>query len=348
MKLPATRTEAFLARFAAAPDPGVRALLFYGPDAGLVRERAMAASRAIVADLRDPFRVAELAGAALAADPARLADEVQALSLTGGRRVVRVREAGDAQGALFERFLRAAGPGDGLVVVEAGDLAPRSSLRRAFEAADDAVAVACYADGPRELRALVRDTMAPHRITLAPEAVEYLVDNLGGDRGLSRQELGKLALYVGDGGTLDAETAMALVGDSAQVSLDDIVYAACAGELAALERALQRAFDEGAAAVSVLRALSRHVQRLHLTGARIAAGADAEEAIARLRPPVFFRFKDRFRRQLALWPPPRAAEALAALVAAERNTKRTGLPPETVCRDALIRIARGAAAPPRV
>jgi DNA polymerase-3 subunit delta len=342
LRLTAARIEPFLARFIAAPDPDIRALLLYGPDQGLVCERADDLARAIVADLRDPFRVAALGATSLVADPALLADETQALSLTGGRRVLRVKEAGDAVGGMFERWLKSPGPGDTLVVVEAGDLPLRSSLRRAFEAAKNAAAIPCYGDGPRELRELARAVMAAHGITIAGEALDYLAANLGGDRGLSRQELEKLALYVGDGGRLGYGDAAAVVGDSAALTLEDVVHAASGGDAAGLERALSRAFEEGEAPVTVLRALTRHFQRLHLTGARIAAGAAAEEAMGKLRPPVFFKDKERFGRELRLWPKARAQEALLLLTAAERNAKRTGPPPDAICRDALLRIARSA------
>src|SRR5262245_21610819 len=128
MKLAAARVAGFLRR----PDPDIRAVLFYGPDAGLVRERADVLARTVSPDLRDPFQVADLTAAALAADPARLADEAAQISLMGGRRVVRVREASDGLAQLCARFL-ADPAGDGLVVVEAGDLPGRSALRRAFD-----------------------------------------------------------------------------------------------------------------------------------------------------------------------------------------------------------------------
>ncbi|HUZ75893.1 MAG TPA: DNA polymerase III subunit delta [Stellaceae bacterium] len=338
MKLPPARVE----RFLDAPEPGMRAVLLFGPDAGLVRERADRLAAAIVPDRHDPFRVAELAAEALAADPARLNDEAQALSLVPGRRVVRVREAGDAVGALFDRFFAKLPPGDSLIVVEAGDLPARSSLRRAFEGARAAACIGCYADGRTELGALVRSVMGARRIAVTAEAMEYLVDHLGGDRLLSRQELDKLALYAGDGGRLDYDAASAIVGDSATITVEDAVFAAAEGDLAALERALGRAFDEGEAPVGVLRAGLRHFQRLHLAATRVAAGARPEEAIERLRPPVFFKLRERFLGQLRRWPAGRAAAALVTLTEAERNAKRAGLPPEAICRDALLRLARGA------
>jgi len=339
MKLAAPRISAFLAK----PDAAMRAALIYGPDAGLVRERADRIAAAICPDLRDAFRVADLTAAALLADPARLNDEAAALSLVGGRRVVRVREAGDAVGALFERFLSSPPPGDSMVVVEGGELAARSSLRRAFEDATIAVAIPCYADGRRELEELVREVLGAHRVAIDSDAMAYLVGHLGGDRLASRRELEKLALFAGDGGRVGLAEATQSVGDGAAMTMDDIVYAAAEGDAPALERTLMRAFLEGEMPVSVLRALMRHFQRLHLVQARIAAGAGDEDALRSLRPPLFFKLQDRFKRQLRVWSQARAAHALTLLTQAELNAKTTGLPAEAICRDALLRIARGAA-----
>lgn len=342
MKLPAARIAAFIK----APDVGMRAALVYGPDAGLVKERAEKIARSISPDLTDAFRVAELDPDMLPKDPARLHDEAASLNLMGGRRLVRVQDAGDGVGPIFDRFFKDPPPGDAFIVVSAGDLPPRSALRKAFESAKNAAAIACYLDGPRELGELAREVFASHKITARPEAMQYLVSHLGGDRGISRQELEKLALYVGDGGTVDESAALDAVGDSAELTTDEAVFAAADGDTAQLERALNRAFGEGAQPVSLIRSELRHFQRLHLAGARQAAGKSEEEAL-KFRPPLFFKFVDRFKRQLRLWPPARAEAAMNALNEAEARMKTTGLPAETICREALLRIARGARAASR-
>jgi len=64
----------------------------------------------------------------------------------------------------------------------------------------------------------------------------------------------------------------------------------------------------------------------------------------RLRPPLFFKLIDRFKRQLRIWPPARAGAVLEALHEAEAQAKTTGFPADTICRAALTRIARHAAA----
>jgi DNA polymerase-3 subunit delta len=342
MKLPAQRVASFLS----SPDAGTRAALIYGPDAGLVRERGTRVATAICSDVNDAFRVTDLDAGGLTHDAARLNDEASSLSLIGGRRLIRIRDADDRCGTVFDKFFKALPPGDAFILVEAGDLSPRSSLRKAFESAKAAVAIACYLDGPRELAELAREVFAAHKISARPDAMQYLAAHLGGDRGISRRELEKLALYVGDGGVVDEEAVMAAIGDSAELSVDDVVFAAADGDASHLERALNRAFGEGAQPVSLLRAELRHFQRLHLAGSRLAAGKSEDEAL-KLRPPLFFKLIDRFKRQLRVWPPSRAQAALDALNTAEAQTKTTGLPAETICREALMRIARGARAKAR-
>jgi len=339
VKLPAQRIGGFLKQ----PDATARAALIYGPDAGLVRERAEVLAASICPNLGDVFRVVELTADALVDDAARLNDEAASLSLVGGRRLIRVRDADDSVGALFDRFFKSPPPGDAFIVVEADDLGPRSTLRRAFEGAKNAAAIACYLDGPREIGELAREVLGARRITVRPEAMQYLTAHLGGDRQVSRRELEKLALYAGDGGVVGEDEVLAAVGDSAELTIDDVVFAAADGDAAQLERALTRAFGEGAQPVAILRAELRHFQRLHLAGARLAEGGSEEEAL-RLRPPLFFKLVDRFKRQLRLWPPQRAAAMLEALDAAEAQAKTTGVPAEAVCRAALLSIAREAVA----
>ena len=334
--------------FARAPDPAAQAVLVYGPDQGLVRERADCLTRAVAEDLADPFRVAELSAGQLQDDPARLGDEAAALSLTGGRRVVRLRDAGDALATTLSDFL--ADPvGDALIVVEGGDLPARSSLRKLFEGAGNGAALACYRDDSRSLMKLIRETLGAAGLEIAPEALDFLAANLGGDRQLTRRELEKLVLYKGEAGSapttgrrIELDDALALVGDSAALTLDDLAFALADGDLAGLERSMRRALAEGAAPIGLLRAAARHLLRLHIVAGTSAAGTPMEDALRRLRPPVFWKLKARFVGQAGRWSPERLSRALARFVEAESESKRSGAPAEALTARALLEVAANA------
>ena len=91
MKIPFRDIEPFVK----SPNPAIRAILVYGPDSGLMRERATIMAKTIVPDLTDPFNVALLSPDILKDDPARLTDEANAISMMGGRRLIRIENADD-------------------------------------------------------------------------------------------------------------------------------------------------------------------------------------------------------------------------------------------------------------
>ncbi len=330
------------------PAPDVRAVLLYGPDAGLVRERADGLVAGVAGDLGDPFRVAELSPDEVAKEPARLFDDAAAIAMTGGRRALRLRDPGDGLSEVLSRFLEDP-PGDGLVVLEAGDLPPRSRLRKLFEAADRAAALPCYRDEGRDLEALVEDMAKKAGYRMSREARAYLVVNLGGDRLLTRREMEKLLLYVGPGGPGDGSAGhgreitladvQACVGDSAERGLDDLVFALGDRNVAEIERTLTRVFQEGVSWVAPLRAAARHFERLHRAAGAVAEGATAESAMARLRPPIFWKYRIRFQRQIQEWPPELLTRSLARLTEAELEGKRGRAAGEVVCAHALFAIA---------
>ncbi|HJO72633.1 MAG TPA: DNA polymerase III subunit delta [Rhodospirillales bacterium] len=337
MKITARRVGGFLR----GPDPQVRCVLIYGPDQGLARERADILTRGVVEDVRDPFLVVELSGASLRGDPVRLADEAAALAFTGGRRVVRVRDATDGLGSVFKGLL--ADTRDGaLVIVEAGELGSRSSLRRLFEGADNAAAIPCYPDDARGLAGVIVETLEHHGLSAPADVIAYLADNLGADRMMTRNELEKVALYKGEPGSLTLGDVMACVGDGAATSLDAVALATASGDGPDLDHAMRRAFMEGISPVAVLRVVARHFLRLHLASGLMVQGRSMDQAMAALKPRVIFSVAERFRSQLRRWPAERLGRALEILTEAELECKSTGRPPEVICGRALIRIAQAA------
>ena len=338
-KLDARRVAAFLA------DPGpCRAVLLHGEDAGLIRERAEALLTSVVGG-EDPFRIADLPRDQ-AARPGVIAGEMAALSMIGGRRLVRVREASDAMATAVKEAL--AGPGEALLVLEAGELPARAKLRALLEPHPAAQVIACYRERGAELAASIAALLREAEVTIEPAALDWLAARLGEDRMLLRREVEKLALYAGTGGRLSEEDVLACAGDGSALELDEALAAAMQGDIPLADRALEAALSEGAHPVMVVRNALRHVQRLHLAALGMAAGQSAQGAMEALRPPVFFRQKPGFERALKLWPPALLEAAGTALLQAERRCKSGSqarpIPDQGIVREAILTLARQAAA----
>lgn len=342
MKIEPRQVDAFLKR----PDPKIRGVVIYGNDDGLIAERALALAKTVCEDLKDPFRVVDIGGDVLKGDPARLADEFGAMSLIGGRRVIRVRPAGEETTAALENLVEATA-GDALIVIEGGNLTPRSGLRTLAETEACLAALPCYMDNEAALEGLVESAARAQGLGVDPDALEWIVERLGGDRGQSRSEIDKLLLYKqGDGSkAVSLDDALAVMGDTAAIGIDDVVAATFDGDLVALDRALDRVFAEGGNPVQLVRALQRHADQLHLVAGHVANGGNVESALFKARGlarggPM----RARFERHVRTWPLRRLSDALQAILRAELECKSTGYPDEAIARRICLALARAAEA----
>lgn len=336
-ELKGSRADAFLK----GPDPAVKAVLVHGGDEGLVRERARIVVKAVAGTLDDPFNVATLDDDALASDPGRLADEAQALSLMGGRRVVWVRGAAAGSARALSAYLPEA-PGDALIVAEAGTLRKGDKLRRLFEEGGNAVAIACYADGPGELRGLVIDQLGEHGLTIAEDALHRLLAQLGGDRLLSRAEVEKLALYCRGRGEVTLEDVEAVCGDASALALDDLVDAVFEGDLEGADTRFGRLVATGMPPSTIIVAAANHAATLQRLKTQIGPGRSVEAVIRGARPPVFFKRQASIARQLAAWELSALMAAADTLAEAEFKTRDVAALAEAVAGRALLSLARSA------
>ncbi len=325
-------------RYVAKPSATLKAALLFGPDQGLVHERAERLAKSIVDDLTDPFRVVDFEEAALTSDGARLFDEAAAISMLGGRRVIRVRSGGNALAKLFESFLDDA-VGDALLVVEGGDLTKSAALRKIFEEADNAAAIQCYGDSEQNLGNVVREALKAEGLSISAEALDDAVSRLGADRGVTRREIEKLALYTRGQKSVSLEDVRATLGDEAEVRVEEVCDAAGEGDLKRLDLALARVWGEDMSAIAVVRTALGHFQKLLSAKAASQRGESVDFAMKKMWPAIHFSRTASFKAQVARWSDDRLGEALDLLLETEALCKTTGVPNEAVLGRALFNIA---------
>lgn len=334
-----------LARYIGALGAKDKAALVFGDDRGAVREFAERIAKAVCPDLSDPFRVVVLDSTALGDDPRRLADELGALALTGGRRLVWLREMGERQRAILEGALGtlAQTPGEcAFLLIEGGELAYRSALRQLFEDAPGAVALACDSGRAGDVEGLIRDVLSQTKRNIAPPAFAALVARLGTDRALARGALEGLVHYMASApanAVITLEDVRAAVPDAGEAELDDIINTLLDGTRAPLDDALARALDGGASPVGLIRIALRNFQRVHWVLRQAESGMSLDQAIARLRPPLPRFVQSAFAARCRRWTPRTVEWALERLMEAELRCKTTALPEQIVCAEAFLAIA---------
>jgi len=316
-----------------------RIILVYGPDRGLVSERAAEVAAKTGVDLKDDFAVLRLESSDLTGDPGRLADEFGAISLFGGDRLVWVKNAGNDRGLVQSlTALSGTDAGSSHLLVEAGDLKKGSALRKVIENARSALAIPCYADDARGIQTLIDEELGVAKLTIQSDARQRLAQLLGGDRLASRNELKKLALYCHGSGTVTDDDVIEAIGDVAALSVDDAVDAVFSGDAARLEAALERILASKTSVFLVLRSCIIQFEQLDAMRSLVENhGRQPAQAITEKGRGIHFKRKPVVERALRHWKLAAINREMRRLSDAVLETRRRPQLEASIARQALLR-----------
>src|SRR3954470_12843244 len=329
--------DSFLAR----PDATRPIILLYGPDAGLVRERADALMKSAVDDPNDPFSLVRMDGDDLAAEPSRLVEEAMTVPLFGGRRAIRVR-AGSKNFSSGVDTLADSDIKDCRIVIEAGELRPESPLRKVCEKAKTAVAIACYPDTERDLAKLIDEELRVSNLRMAPDARATLMSLLGGDRQASRNELRKLTLYAHGTGEVTLDDVMAVVADASELKIDPIVDGAFAGNPAVVESEFAKAMVAGTYPGLIISAAQRQAAWLHKSALAVAEGTPVSTLLDSGYPRLHFSRKGAVEIALRNFGAPRLVGIIDQLATAALEMRKQTALAAVIAQRTLLAIAANA------
>ena len=292
----------------------------YGSDAGLIAETAAAAAQQIAAREDPPGEVLRIEDADLENDPDRLIVELQTLPMFGGTKIVRTSISRRINANLLKPIIEA-GPPAAALVIEAGNLKPTDALRKLAEKPKWSAAIPCFSDSAQDIARMIDDMVASAGKSIEPDARSQLQARLGADRALSRSEIDKLILSVGERREIAETDVLDIVGDVSELSLDRVVLAAADGNARDAIAAMERAMAAGQAAQQSLLALQRHFLMLHKLRSAVDSGKRLEDAIRTVRPPLHFKLRDAVTRQCRIWNLPALNRALSAIQAAVKTAR---------------------------
>lgn len=331
--------EAFLRR----PDPGIIAVLIYGEDGEAVRELAERTVGKMAGSSVDPFNVASLSEADLAADPARLADEAQSISMFGGSRVIWVRGAGDAFLKSVTPLLQQEAAGN-LIVAEAGILAKSSRLRALFETSTNSLILPLHQAQSGDIAGLVEQSLADNGLRIGADALARFIELCGSSRSLARREAEKLALYAMGSERVSLADVEAICGNDTGASPEALADSVFSGEVEVADRLLHDLLQSGEDAGRLLSAI--HQQSLRLSEFRLAIdrGASSDQVVKQSRPVIFFRRQPIIQAQLRAWGLSDLVAAGSTLLSGILAIRQTSRLSQAIANRCVLSLARKAAA----
>jgi DNA polymerase III subunit delta len=293
-------------------------ILLYGPDEGLVSERAEGIARNTTGN--DPTNITRFDGDEIAADPLRLADEANSISMFGGTRAIRIKAGSKTLTPALDVLLSTP-PQDARVIVEAGDIKGTHALRSLLEKATNAAVMPCYGEDSRDIGKLLDTMLIENKFSISSDAKLLLIQSIGVDRKRSRMEIEKLFLYCSGSGTISREDVEAIVTDAAALSIDTVIDATFLGQLTIIEAEARRVFADGTDASVLLGYALRQALLLQSIRREIDSGRNVTESIKASR--VMWKRERTVSDQVTRWSEARLSRAIQILGEAVLNIRRT-------------------------
>lgn len=331
--------------FFAKPPANMVGVLVYGKDRSQVIERCTALAKRIVPDITDPFNVSLITDTDIEGDAGRLEGELQSLSLMGGKRLVRLKFFSEK--AVLDKAvaasLKAHAAGDfnrdAFIIIEAGGLGSDSALRRLADADKNLASIACYEDETGDIVRMAREALAADGVSLSSAAMDIFAQRLPKERGIARQEIERLILFIGPGShkTLNEVELQEFLGVEPEASLFKAATDAFGGRMKAAQAGLRRAFAEGESGPDAMRAISLQYNKLKLLKSMLEKGLGTKEATRNAG--VFWKDEDDMLRQARAWNFGTLDALARDLIDADKQCKSTGMPDLLIAERLYLQIA---------
>ncbi len=273
---------------------------------------------------------------ALLEDPARLGDELAAMSLMGGQRLVVLRDAGDKSAPVIKEALE--GVCEAYLLVYAQELPPRSVLRKLFESDGRIAALPCYKDEGVGLSQLITQQLQQAGLHSDRAVTEYLTARLGGDRSMGLSELEKITLYFLGETQVSLEAIQNLVESDQETTLDEVCQAFALRHTKRFCETLDTLLVAGVQPIMFLRSIDRLLARIADIHMQMAQGKSPDQAVQALRPPVFFKQQKLFAQYARGWTAPQLQSVRHQIMRLELITKTKNETAEIEMKQGLLRL----------
>lgn len=303
--------------------------LVFGYDESMIQYYAKKIARLIVSDLKDDFCVREITASQIKENPSLVLDELNALSLMGGRRLVWIKNATESIGSMIDDVLQQVKTNNFLLIT--GDAFNKNaSIRVLCENHPKMLAIICYPDEVNDIRLLIQNTLTQNGYKITPDALGSFLESVGQSRGITLSELDKLMTYQKNDKLITSETIQRVIDNSSTFSFDSLCFAICEGNHANAINFYNQLLESDETPVSIVRKLLTFFNKILLGVHLLQQKKSMEEALKKVLTPAQFKLKPAMSKQLTYWNKKALNTILKQLLETEKNTKTTVLPAELI------------------
>lgn len=301
----------------------IKSVLFYGPDHGLIEHS--------IGQLAKMLKIERRNNSFTDIDSSDINSMLNNASFFAEKELISVKDIpSNPNASLKELFGKSH---HNILVLGAGELTPSSPLRKMFESEQELASIACYNDNEASVAQIIRNYLTKYEKRISPEALNFLKDNLHGDRFIIINELEKLFTYASDKDNISLEDTLNVISNSSIGEADKLCLYFMNKNGKGYFSELDRLLGNNISSIWIIRAMVRYYTNASIALKKIDSGANTEAAIANLPNQIFFKYKPDFIKALKDMQYKDAIHVLEILSEAEKSVKSGNVSDKEICTE---------------
>ena len=323
-----------------AKETSFKAVLLYGPNSFVIADLYKKLSKSLIDEEKEIFGSREFDAKEITGDAGEFYNETQSLALGSKQKYLKVNMTGSEAGGAILDFLKIE-QNDVTLIIKAGTLSPRSSLRKAVEGSNSSIIVPFYEDDAKSLISFMQDKAKQNNFSITRESCNEIISLSGLDRGRINNSIESLMLYLETSSSreIGVEEVKLVLFDSNQSQTNELCKNVCLGKTEESQKILSRLTLQGVTAPQFVSAFLAHFQKIHMTGLRVLSGASISGAIKEIKPPIFYKEIKSYQSQVENWNTKKTERALDILIEADLKTKEFSGLGSSIIGDIVLRLS---------
>ncbi len=276
-------------------------VLVYGPNSGLVSERAKTIIKNLNEDSNNAFSVRTLDNDTLSNNEGLLIDELQTVGLFSEKKIIKLRLHSNKSILNQIKIALDIINSDTNLIIEAGNLPKSNALRTLIEKSKKSAALPCYNEDERSLRNIIRYEFKQQGITIDHDALDSLVSSLSEDRQICKNEISKLILYSHNTKKLHLNDIEMLINDTASSITEQVIDNTLIGNGKKALIQFSRGLSTGTPAYQTAYSFQQHFLLLYKFCLLKERNFSLNSIVDNYKPPIHFKRKNIINQQIQIW-----------------------------------------------
>jgi len=204
------------------------------------------------------------------------------------------------------------------IILKFENLKKKSEIRGFFEKNNDCICVPCYEETPWEKKETIKEFFKNENLEISNVQVEQLSEKLTNEKFEILFELEKIIIFLKH----KKKTIEELLNKFEKTAFHDeteFIYELVSGKKEKINYYLFNSSQFQNNEIKIINFLSEHFAKLLIVKGKVREGTSLEEAMRSLKPPIFFKYIDRFKMQVGLWKENEINEVLKQLYICQSN-----------------------------